>query len=1026
MIFLKKFLLVVIIICSKNIFAANFTVSSPLNDQMDEYNSAFSDNSSIDNIIFEADDTLSINDVNSRLISVTTQYGRQGKLDFTTASALTIEGGGIGTVNNQLNEVISSNNSDITINATSLYADSLNLTSSTSDITISGTSILNFNDIKLSSLNADLIFSNASQQVNISGDINLSSGIGEINGTNSNLTFAGSGSQTIYSTLGSEDRISSLNITGSNTKNFEKNVAVSNISFSNSSDAVINLSGTNNELDLTGNITSSSASGVIARIAGSNASNVLRLNGTSDQTLNAIFGTSAVSRFNEIEIDNTNNINFIQDSYVNIMNINGANATLNSTALMDISTLNISEDVTLLGSSTMSIANFNVDTDGHEVTLNRDISISGHINGLVGGNTEEISGISGAILFNGSSTQDVNNLTLGKVSTIRLGALKTSNIDDIGVNFNDNVYVNDVVFENSSGDANLNIATSKEFDIGGNITKSTGNALIKGGGTVKLSGTDTQNINVNLGTSDNRLGSLNITNSAGVILRNNIYVNSFNYNGNNLTLVSNSNLDIVQDMGLENKNINFRLSSDNSASNPFGKISIGGNIATLNSAIFFDYGILTGNALNFDYNGGSYTVINSSNVVNLDNISVSDNSYLFNHSLTLDGNNIQTTINKDSNIFNKEILGDINVEMLDHALSKSNIASDIMSITTEDELENTMESIRLPNNSPLLKYNMSTHNNLNHFTTQRIRNITLFPKRNRQGLWAEFYASNIVQDEDKKKGYDGFVANGTGFLAGYDYVNGGNVIGLGGFYSGAEVENDNEGDFTSIIESSGFTLYNKFGSKYNKGFYNINNFHYISNDYLNERKVKLPNITEIIKAELSGSSMSFRSEIGYNINFIKSSIFSPKISLEYFSDERDSYKEEGSENSAFKVKEEEYDNFIFSAGFDFGGKFYTSKKTLFSPVLDISWRKYLGDDQQKRIISYNNNEYFSINSAELPSDYLNIAFNAEYSRSVDDFHVNPVFNIKYNAMLTEEFISHAFTAEIRYNFNSRLMGIKRK
>ena len=574
MIFLKKFLLVVIIICSKNIFAANFTVSSPLNDQMDEYNSAFSDNSSIDNIIFEADDTLSIDAVNSSLISVTTQYGGQGKLNFTTSSALTITEGGIGTVNNKLNEVISSNNSNITINATSLYADSLNLTTSTTDIAISGTSILNFNDINLSSSNVDLVFSNASQQVNISGDINLSSGSGEINGANSNLTFAGSGAQTIYSTLGSEYRISSLNITGSNTKNFEQNVTVSNISFSNSSDAVINLSGTNNELDLTGNITSSSASGVIARIAGSNASNVLELNGTSDQTLNVIFGTSAVSRFNEIDINNTNNINFSQDSYVNIMNINGANATLNSTALMDISTLNISEDVTLLGSSTMSIANFNVD-DGHEVTLNRDISISGHINGLVGDNTEEISVISGAILFNGSSTQHVNNLTLGKVSTIRLGTLKTSNIDDTGVNFNDNVYVNDVVFENSSGDANLNIANLKEFDIGGNVTKSTGNALIKGDGTVKLSGTDTQNINVNLGTSDNRLESLNITNSAGVILSNNIYVNSFDYNGNNLTLVSNSNLDIVQDMDLGNKNINFRLSSDNSASNPFGKIAIG-------------------------------------------------------------------------------------------------------------------------------------------------------------------------------------------------------------------------------------------------------------------------------------------------------------------------------------------------------------------------------------------------------------------------------------------------------------------
>jgi len=1020
--FLRKFILVGMIFSAKTTFAANFTVSSPSNDQISEYNTEVSGNNLIDNIIFTTDDTLSIDAINSNLLSITTQYGGQGKLDFTSASALTITNGGIGTVNNQLSEIISgASNSDITINASSLYADTLNLTDSTTDITISGTSILNFNDINLSSSTANLIFSNANQAINISGDINLSGGSGEINGNNTNLTFSGSTSQTIYSTIGVNNRISSINISGSNTKNFAQNILVSNINFSNSSDATFNLSGVANEINLTGNITSSAASGIISRMTGSDSSNVLRLNGTSNQTLNAMFGTSSASRFNEIDINNGNIIDFSQDSYINIVNIDTANATLNSSSLMDITTLNISDDSTLSGTSTMNITSFNIDADGKELTLNRDINILGHINGLSGGNTEEISGTSGSISFNGTSAQNVNDITLGKVSTIRLGTLKTSNIND--VNLNDNAYVTDVTFENSTGTANLNIANSKEFDIGGNITKSTGESFIMGLGTVKLSGTDSQTVNVNIGSSGNRVGSLNVTNSNSVILNNDTYISSFTYSGNNLTMISNSNLDIDGNMDLTSKNINFRLSSNNIASNPFGKINLGSNSLTLSdSSLFFDYDSLTGSSLNFNYNGGSYNIIDNGNISNLNNISFTDNSYLFNHSLTLDGNNIQTTINKDADIFNEQRLGDINVQMLNNALEQSNIASDIMSITSEDELEEAMESIRLPNSAPLLKYNISTHNNLNYLNYQRVRNITLFPKRNRQGFWAEFYASNIYQDEDEEKNHDGFAAVGSGFLAGYDYVNGGNVFGFSTFYSGAEIQNDNKGDFKSIIESVGASIYNKFGSKYTKGFYNINHFNYISNDYRNERKVKLPNLREIIKSEFSGYSASAKSEIGYHYNIIKSSILSPKISLEYFIDNRDSYEEYGSDNAALNVNEEDYDSLIFSAGFDFGGKFYTNKKTLFSPMIDISWRKYIGDDKQVRKMAYNNsNDYFTIKSSEIPSDYLNFAINAEYSRAVEDFHINPVFNLKYNAMMAKNFISHGFAAEIRYNFSSRLM-----
>ena len=45
--------------------------------------------------------------------------------------------------------------------------------------------------------------------------------------------------------------------------------------------------------------------------------------------------------------------------------------------------------------------------------------------------------------------------------------------------------------------------------------------------------------------------------------------------------------------------------------------------------------------------------------------------------------------------------------------------------------------------------------------------------------------------------------------------------------------------------------------------------------------------------------MNAISEICYHIPLIKSSLFSPKIALEYFSDSRDSYEEKGLENLAF-------------------------------------------------------------------------------------------------------------------------------
>ena len=1012
-----KIILIIFIFYAKNILAANFTIGSIGDKTIADYDNYVNENTNVDTIIFDTNGSLTINGAGNtqKISSIEANGDNNGSISFNgDDTTLNVEGN-IADQDQRLSQIISNTNNFI-INASNLYANKLVINTNSE---ISGTAILNFNDIIFDSTDNILTLSN---NINISGNIGINDKGGIIEGSITNLTFNGTNNQQVYSVIGNgQDRIGDINISSSllNEVNFNDDVTATNINFNNYSKAIFDLSGSLKTLDLSGNVENSNSSD--ASIINSAGDGSFLLSGSSDQNINAKIGTST-DRFNIVKISNNEQINFSQDSYIKTLNINGA-ATIRNSAIMDIETVNIVEDAIFLGSVGKIIKDLNIST-GKKLTLQDTINITGNIQGQ-DGSSETIIGNLGNINFTGSVAQSVTDVILGGSSDFdsRLASITNSNSNNI--NLNHNIYVSNVIL---NSDGNLNLNSNAIIDIEGDITRSAAGGIISGSGDVVLSGSAAQNINVNIGQSSQRINKITISNSIGAILNSDIYATSFQYSGNNLTMMSNSNLDITSDMDLRSKNVNFRLSSANAGGNPFGKIELNSNNLTLNnSTIFFDYASLTNSALNFDYNGGIYNIINTNNIADLNNITASDNSYLFNHSLSLDGNNIKTAISKDQEIFNKEDLGESNNQILNNALERSNIAADIMSIGSQNDLENAMESIRLPNSAALLKYNITLNNDINNTISQRIRNISLFPKRNRQSFWGDLFISNMTQSEDKNKFYDGFESSGSGFLIGYDYVNGGSVFGIGGFSSGSEIKNDNQGNFTSIVTSSGVSVYNKFGSKFTKGFYNVNSLNYIINDYENSRQVKLPNIREDIKSNISGSSMNFRSELGYHIPFVKSSILSPKIALEYFSDTRDSYNETGSNSAAFNVKKEKFSNMIFAAGFNVGGKFYTGKKSLFSPMLDISWRKYVGDSEQSSNISFiNNTEYFNVKSYTLPSDYINIAVNAEYSKSASQFHVNPVFNLKYNAMVSDNFISHSFMAEISYNFNSRLMRSSEK
>ena len=830
--FLRKFILASIILCAKNTFAANFTVDAG-GKTMTQYISAVGGDPDIDTIIFNSGDngvlTIDADNATNTILSIEDNASNNGIIDFTTASRVLAVQNNIADQDQKLSE-IRANTSDFTIDASNLYANQLTINT---DSAIAGTAILNFNDISIGANNLSI-----ANTVNISGDINVT---GDINGSNTNLSFNGSSTQNIAYTIGAASRIGNIDITGSNigatTINFNNDTTITNINFSNNFATTLNLGGTSKTINLSGDISNSGS--IDAFITNSTNDGTLLISGSANQYINAKIGTSTSSRFNQVDINNTNNqITFAQDSYINNFNISATsnNSIISNSSIMDISTANIAEDVIFSCSGTMSINNLNI-SSSKVLTLQKSINISGNITGINDGNSETIIGNEGRVNFNGSSAQSVSYVILGgsALSSNRLASITNSNVNDITLN--DNVYVTDVIL-NSNG--NFNIVSGKIIDIEGNVTRSSGSGIIKANvndvGTVKLSGSTAQTIYVNIVESSSRINNLNISNLASVTLNNNSYVTNLTYSGNNLTMMSNSILDINSGgMDLTNKNTNFKLSSANSSSNPFGQIELNsGNLTLSNSTVFFDYNGFTDSTLNFNYDGGTYNLINSTGTApNLSNLSVSDNSYLFNHSLILNGGNIETIIVKDSSIFSEGELGKSNNRILNKALETSDIAADIMSISSQSELKEAMEYIRLPNNDALLKYNIAINNDVNNIISQRVRNITLFPKRNRQAFWGDVFLSNITQSKNRKKGYDGFTSGGTGFLAGYDYVNGGNVIGFTGFYLGSEIANDNKGDFTSIISSSGASIYNKFGSRLSRGFYNINVFNYISNEYRN-------------------------------------------------------------------------------------------------------------------------------------------------------------------------------------------------
>jgi hypothetical protein len=318
---LRKLILLSVILCSKNILAANFTVNIG-GKTIDNYNDAVASDPDIDTIIFNSDnETLSVNNDNTELELIQTNSDNNGIIKFITTDKTLEVNNNIGDKDQKLSQVISDVN-NFSINALNLYANQLIINL---DTTIGGAAILNFGDIVLNDSTLSL-----SNEINISGDIDIASS-GDIYGSNTSLTFNGSSYQLVNSTIGLNGAVGNINIANSvlNQINFNKDVTVQNINFNNSETATLSLSD-GVTFDLSGDITNSGSSDAL--ITNSYENGILKISGSGDKSIDAKIGESSDSRFDQIDIENSgeSQINFLQNTYLNILDIKNNNATINN------------------------------------------------------------------------------------------------------------------------------------------------------------------------------------------------------------------------------------------------------------------------------------------------------------------------------------------------------------------------------------------------------------------------------------------------------------------------------------------------------------------------------------------------------------------------------------------------------------------------------------------------------------------------------------------------------------------------
>jgi outer membrane autotransporter protein len=895
-----------------------------------------------------------------------------------------------------------------------------------------------FTDLTMTDATSKIIIGN-DKSLNISGDIINAGTInakaiqaGESANTDKGtLTLSGAITQTINASIGeSTNRLGTLNVKNIASSEgvynstgivLNNNAYLKNITFSNSSKTAKILINAGKTINLSSNITETN--GGSSLITGDGT---LILQGNLIQTIDSSLGSSISDRLGALEIKSTSNIVLNDESYIGILT-SSANPDsllpefnfLTNNSSLNITNLNINKSLKINGSGAFEVASLDI-ANGKNLTLGDDktLKITKEIKGL-GAIKTNASG-SGNIFFSSNGISDIDVANQIGESTARLNKIIV-NTPNSAVNLNNDTFISSLDFTNSAGQSKITTADTKTLNISGDI-KSSYDSAITGLGTVNLSGsTKEQNIYTKLGTSDNYLKNLTIENPFGATLYADSFVGNLNLVGN-VIKISDSILTIDNPTAFNLNNVNF---TSNRVDN-FGKIKLIGAFEIAQSKIIFDYtnnnSDITWSEKDFVGTKEKYNIIEANSLTNPDSlnlITVSDNSYLFDNVLEIDGTNIVTTI-QTSDDFSEKNLGSQDYALLLSVLSSSNLASKFFRISNKTSLETALASLK-PISTDVLINNALSVNNLtfdainshikNNFDDKKVD----IKKSKNYGLWGQLFGDKSTQKNNDSK--QKFNTNNYGGIIGIErLVGGGNNILIGSAIAINKSQiDDNLKIHNSDTSSYQINFYNKNYTKNNKGFYNKNLANFSFSKYNNLRNIKIENYQESVKSNLSGKNYSFESGVGYKLKIIENFSITPDFSLQYFKFSQDSYKEKGSSDLALKIKGINYNEFIAKLGIDFAGNFSHSQ-IQYKPNFSISWDKKLKNNRQTTQSNFINtafdpNQTIKNNFIIAQKNIINLGFGLNLSDEN-----NQKLNLKYNLQLANHFVNNAGSLQYSWEF----------
>lgn len=966
------------------------------------------------------------NDVHAKTLLITgstPEISGTGNLNFTDA--------------NLSGAVTISNSGNVNIGKTTISGGGKSQNSGGITLSSNGTLIVNNNNTSITNLtttdNTSKINIGNAKSLNISGNI---IGVGAINATaieigeasntdKGTLVLSGKTTQTIDASIGeSTNRLATLNISnivsseGSynssgvvlNNDAYLKNAVFSNAS--NTSKILINSGKT---INLSRNISETNGgSGLIT------GSGTLILEGTIAQSIDANLGTSDTDRLGELKINNTAKITFNDASYLTkITSLKSSSLANNSN--LNITTLDVQKSLKVSGSGGFEVANLNIES-AENLTLDDDktIKITNKTTGT--GVIKTATSGAGNILFS-ATLADINVATQIGESTALLNKILI-NTNDKKINFNNDVFASSINFINSTGQANIAIASAKTLNIAGDITNLSDSVISGATGTLKLSGASKeQNIYAKIGTDTTKLGTLEIDNQFGATLYQNSFIDTLNLS-NGALKIAGKTLTISNGLDLTNQSFTSKIID------AFGKIKSSSLTIDGSTNIAFDY---SNNNVNLDYapdqssisSTTSYSIIETAGITGyITSVKVSDNSYLFDNILEKSGNNIETKI-KVSDNFNSANIGAQNYIFLKNIMSSSeNLAPKFFRISNKENLNFALTSLKPISLETFVNNALSVNDITTNSIYSHVKNINLakvidpknknnkIEKSNNFELWGQLFGDKSMQKSNDSK--QKFSTNNFGGIIGIDrLIKGENddiIIGSAITINKAKINDDlkihsNDANYYQL------SLYNNNFSKIYEGFYSKNLANFSFNQYKNLRNIKIENYQQIAKSNFSGKSYSFESGFGYKAKIFDNFSITPDLSLQYFKFSQNSYKEKGLEDIILKVKSTNYNEFIAKFGVDFVGNF-TYSEIQYKPNFSISWdRKLKNNRQLMRANFVNGGQEISNDLTILQRDKLNLGIGLNLL--TQDNHK---FNFKYNLQLANRYLSNGGFAEYSWEF----------